>query len=115
MLFFLLALAAWLGFGYLVSTFDPRSDSSVVVAGALLLGGAITFTLAPLLFVGGYARHRHIAFRGDWLRSLRRAGLAGGAVALFVILRAQDALNPALAIFIVAMAVLTEVTLSRGR
>jgi hypothetical protein len=81
----------------------------------VLLGAAIATTLAPLLWLANFVRLGRIAYRGEWLRALRRAGLAGLVVVLFIVLRAQDALSQPLAIFIVAMAVLVELTLSLRR
>ena len=109
---FVLAAVAWVGVAYVFTTLDPRGDSAVLLAGALLLGAGLSLTLAPMLWLANFVRLGQIAYRGDWLRSIRRAGLAGLVVVLFVVLRAQDALSQPLAIFIVAMAVLVELTLS---
>jgi hypothetical protein len=43
------ALAAWALVAVIIVTFDPRSDATVLLAGALMLGAAIAGTLA--LFV----------------------------------------------------------------
>jgi hypothetical protein len=86
-----------------------------LLAGALLLGGALALTLAPLLWVGGFVRNRGIAYRGDWGRATRRAALVGLVVVLFVLLRAQDALSLPVAVFVVAMALFVELTLSLRR
>jgi hypothetical protein len=98
-----------------LSSIDPRSDSSVVVAGAVLLGAAVALTIAPVLWIAGFARTRRIAYRGDWLRAGRRAALCGLVVTLLVILRAQGALSLPMALFVIAMPVLVEVTLSVRR
>ena len=100
---------------YVLTTLDPRSDTGIVIGGALLLGGAVAFTVAPVLWIGNFVRQRRIAFRGDWIRAARRAALCGLVVVLLVILRAQGALSPPLAIFVVAMAILVEITLSLRR
>lgn len=99
----------------MVTTLDPRSDSSVVVGVALLLGAAVAFTAAPVLWIASFARGRQIAYRGDWERAVRRSALGGLVVALLIVLRAQGALSAPLAIFVVGMAVLVEVTLSIRR
>lgn len=111
----LLALGAWAAVAYVLTTLDPRRDPSVLLGGALLLGGAVALTLAPLLWLGGFVRHRAIAYRGDWSRALRRGALVGMVIVLFVILRAQDALSLPLAAFIVVMAGLVELILSLRR
>jgi len=85
------------------------------VAGAVLIGAAIALTLAPLLWIAGFVRTRHIAFKGDWLRAARRAALCGLVVTLLIVLRAQDALSLPMAIFVIAMPVLVEVSLSVRR
>ena len=85
------------------------------MAGAVLIGAAIALTLAPLLWIAGFVRTRHIAFKGDWLRAARRAALCGLVVTLLIVLRAQDALSLPMAIFVIAMPVLVEVSLSVRR
>jgi uncharacterized protein YqgC (DUF456 family) len=97
------------------TTVDPAADSTMVLVGALALGGAIGLTLAPLLWIGGFVRNRSIAYRGDWSRATRRAALVGLVVVIFVLLRAQDALSLPMAGFIAAMALLVELTLSLRR
>lgn len=112
---FTVALATWASFAVIVVTFDPRADATVLLAGALTLGAAVAGTLAPLLWLVGFALQGRIAFRGDWWRATRRAALVGLIVAIFVILRGEQALNLPLALFVVAMAVLVELTLSLRR
>jgi hypothetical protein len=112
---FAVALGAWAGVAALLVGFDPRGNAAVLLAGALVLGAAIVATLAPLLWLAGFARQGRIAYRGDWWRATRRAGLVGFIVALFVVLRGEAALSLPLALFVVAMAVLVELTLSLRR
>ena len=112
---FVLAVLAWLGLAFVMLTLDPRADAQALLYGALLLGLAVAATLAPLIWVAAFVRHRRIAYRGDWWRAGRRAALAGLVCFLFVLLRGQDALSLPLALFIVAMAVLVELTLSLRR
>ena len=100
---------------YVLTTVDPTSDSSVVVAGAVLLGAAVALTVAPVLWIARFVRTRRIAYRGDWLRAGRRAALCGLVVTLLVILRAEGALSTPMAIFVICMPVLVEVTLSVRR
>ena len=110
-----LAVATWAAVAIFFTTEDPRGNASAVVAGALLLGGAIALTLAPLLWLATFARHKRIAYRGDWSRAVRRAALVGLVVLLLVLLRGQGALSAPLTIFVITMAVLVEVTLSLRR
>jgi hypothetical protein len=109
---FALAAGAWAAAGLTLVTLDPRGNTGVLLAGALLLGVAVCFTLAPLLWLAGFfLRGRGIAYRGDWWRAARRALLAGLAVTLLVVLRGEGLLTPPLAIFVVAMAAIVELTL----
>jgi hypothetical protein len=108
------AALAWLAVAVVLVTFDP-SDPTVLLAGALLLGGAVALTLVPLLWLGAFALGPRIAYRGDWWRAARRGLVVGLVVTIFVVLRGQDALSLPLALFVLAMAVLVEVTLSLRR
>ena len=110
-----IALAAWAAVALILVTSDPRTDAAVLLAGALALGGAVVVTLVPLLWLVGFALQGRIAYRGDWWRAARRAALVGLVVAIFVVLRGEQALNLPLALFVVAMAVLVELTLSLRR
>jgi hypothetical protein len=112
---FAVAALAWLALGFVVLTVDPRSNAQALIYGALLLGLAAGATLAPLLWLVSFVRHRRIAYRGDWWRAGRRAALVGFVIVLFVLLRGQDALGLPLALFIVALALLVELTLSLRR
>lgn len=112
---FTLAAAAWVAFTYVLTSMDPRGNATAVLAGAVLLGAAVALTLAPLLWLATFARNRRIAYRGDWWRAIRRGALVGLVALLLVLLRGQGALSPPLAIFVVTMALLVEVTLSLRR
>lgn len=109
------AALAWAAVGYVLLSLDPMGDAGALLAGALLLGGAVALTLVPLLWLAGFARARRIAYRGDWWRAVRRGALVGLVVAIFVMLRGQDLLTTPLALFVLAMAGFVEVTLSLRR
>ncbi|HUG49265.1 MAG TPA: hypothetical protein VMP67_12740 [Candidatus Limnocylindria bacterium] len=109
------AVAAWLVVAYVLTRLDPVGDPGALLAGALALGSAVALTLTPLFWLSVFARARRIAYWGDWLRAGRRGALVGLLVALFVILRGQDMFSLPLALFIIAMAVLVELTLSLRR
>ena len=106
---------AWLAVAVVLVAFDPTDDATVLLGGALLLGGAVALTVVPLLWLGAFAIGPRIAYRGDWWRAARRGLLCGLVVTIFVVLRGQDALSLPLALFVLAMAVLAEVTLSLRR
>lgn len=109
------AAVAWALLALVFVTLDPRGNAAVLLVGALLAGSAIAATVAPLLWLAGFARGRAIAYRGDWWRALRRGLLVGLVIALFVVLRGQDLLSLPLAAFVIAMAVLVELTLHLRR
>jgi hypothetical protein len=106
------AAALWAGLGYVLTTYYPTQSAAALLAGALLLGGAVAFTFAPLFWLGAFVRANRIAYRGSWWRAGRRAALFGLVVTLVVLMRGQDVFSVPLALFIVAMAVLVELTLS---
>lgn len=106
---------AWLAVAAVLMTLDPTNDAAVLLGGALLLGSAVGLTVVPLLWLAGFAVGHRIAYRGDWWRAARRGLLAGLVVAIFVVLRGQDALSLPLAVFVVAMALLAEATMSLRR
>lgn len=112
---FVSAMSAWAAVGYVLVNHDPRGDATALLTGALLLGAAMSLTLAPLLWLANFVRNRRIAYRGDWWRAARRAALVGLVVVTFVLLRSQDALSLPLALFVAAMAVLVEITFSLRR
>ena len=109
---FAFAGSAWAALGYLFVNHYPSEGPPALLAGALLLGGAVALTLAPLFWLAKFVRSNRIAYRGDWWRATRRAALAGLVATLFVLMRGQGAFSVPLALFIVAMAVLVELTLS---
>jgi hypothetical protein len=112
----LLALAgvAWVVVLVTGMTVDPLSSSSAAFLGAAALGVATGLTAAPLFWLISFARHRRIAYRGDWLRAGRRGAWVGILVAIFVVMRANGILQPQIALFLVALALVAEVTLTAG-
>jgi hypothetical protein len=112
---FALAAVAWAAVGYVITNYDPRQSAGALLVGAVLLGAAVGLTFAPLLWIAGFVRARNIGYIGDWWKAGRRATLIGLVVTIFVVLRGQDAFSVPLALFVVAMAVLVELTLSLRR
>ena len=112
---FAVAAVVWVLVGFVVTTRDPTLDPSAGFVGAALIGLAVTLTVIPLVWLTTFGRHRRIAYRGDWLRAIRRAAWIGIVVAILVILRLQGLLELPIAIFIIALVVVAEATLSAER
>jgi len=110
-----LAVAAWAAVGVVVATRDPFVDRAAGYAGAALMGLAAGLTAAPLAWLVVFARHRRIAYRGDWIRAVRRGGWLGLLVATLVVLRIVDAFGLPIVLFLTAIFVLAEITLSAER
>ena len=109
------AAVAWVLVGVVVTTRDPRLDPDAGFIGALLIGLAIGLTTIPLFWLAVFGRHRRIAYRGDWLRAIRRGAWVAVVVALFVALRLQGALQLPIALFVLTMVGVAEATLSAER
>ena len=85
-----------------------------IVVGAAALGAAAGLTAAPLFWLIAFARHRRIAYRGDWLRAIRRGLWVGAVVTVFVVMRLNGIFQPQIGLFLIALAVVAEVTLTAG-
>jgi hypothetical protein len=109
------AALTWILVGLVVTTRDPRSDPGAGFIGAILIGLAVGLTATPLFWLSVFARHRRIAYRGDWIRAIRRGAWVMVVVAVLVVLRLQGLFEPAIAMFILAMVVVAEATLSVER
>lgn len=113
--FFAAAAVVWLLVGLVVTTRDPVVDPGAGFIGAVLIGLAVALTLTPLVWLTVFGRHRQIAYRGDWLRAVRRSAWVGIIVAVLIVLRLQDLLELPIALFIVALVLVAEATLSAER
>ncbi|MEZ0241148.1 MAG: hypothetical protein ACAH65_10155 [Chloroflexota bacterium] len=109
------AALAWLAVAWVFVNLDPRARPASELAGAAAIAVASGLTSVPLFWLASFARQRRIAYRGDWLRAVRRgawvASLAGG----LVLLRLEGLFQPQVALFLVAMAAIAEATLSTRR
>src|SRR5919112_2662306 len=112
---FAAAAIVWLLVALVVTTRDPRVDPTAGYVGALLIGLAMGLTVIPLFWLAVFARRRRIAYRGAWTRAVRRGGWVAVVSAVFVILRLQQVFVPAIALLILALVVIAEVTLSVER
>lgn len=109
-----LSVIAWLVVLAVGSTVDPLADPNAGFIGALALGTAMGLTATPLLWLISFARHRRIAYRGDWVRAARRGAWIGILVAVFVVMRINGIFQPQIGLFIVALALVAEITLTAG-
>jgi hypothetical protein len=109
-----LALIAWLVVLSIGSTIDPRANANAGFLGSLALGAATGLSATPLLWLISFARHRRIAYRGDWLRAARRGAWVGILVAVFVVMRINGDFQPQIGLFFIALALVAEVTLTAG-
>lgn len=113
--FFGAAFVVWVLVGLVVLTQDPIADPGAGFLGAFLMGLAIGLTVIPLFWLTAFGRHKRIAFQGDWTRAVRRGGWAGLVVMLLVVLRLQGVLELPIALFMIALVVVAESTLSAER
>ena len=114
LLLFGLAVVAWVGVAGVLVLVDPLSSSAAGFAGAGVLGAAAALSTAPLFWLVSFARHNRIAYRGDWWRGLRRGAWVGAVVAVFVIMRLNGIFQPQIGLFLIALALVAEVTLTAG-
>jgi hypothetical protein len=113
--FVLLAIAAWTVVFAVVTTTYPRENPTSGLVGAGAIGLACGVTAVPLFWLAAFARHRRIAFRGDWSRAIRRGAWVAMVGAILVALRIQGVLSLPIAIFVAALVVLAEMILSAER
>ena len=113
--FFGAAGVVWILVALVITTRDPRIDPAAGFVGAMLMGLALGLTTVPLFWLGVFARHRRIAYRGDWTRAVRRGFWVAVVGAATVILRVQQVFQPSIILFIIALIVVFEVTLSVDR
>ena len=109
------ALVMWILVGLVVTTQDPIKDPSAGFLGAVLMGLAVGLTMIPLFWLTAFGRHKRIAFQGDWTRASRRGAWVGLIVTVLVVLRLQGALELPIALFMIALVVVAEATLSAER
>jgi hypothetical protein len=105
----------WLLTLLILFTRDPIDEPSARFIGAALIGLAVGLTAIPLAWLIVFARHRRIAYRGDWTRAVRRGAWAGLFVAVLVLLRLEGVLALPIVLFMLALIVVAEMTLSAER
>jgi hypothetical protein len=109
------ASLVWILLGLLVTTRDPKLDPGAGLLGAGLIGLALGLTAIPVFWLVVFSRHRRIAYRGDWVRASRRGGWVAIAAAVLIALRLQGVVQLPIVLFIVAMVIIAETTLSVER
>ena len=109
------ALIAWVAVAQVVTTTYPRENATTGLIGGGMMGLACGLTTIPLFWLVPFARHRRIALLGDWGRAIRRGAWVAAVVALFVALRIQAVLSLPIAIFVVVLVLMAEITLSMER
>ncbi len=109
------AALVWLLVALVVTTRDPVLEPEAGYIGAALIGLAIALTLIPVFWLLVFARHKRIAYRGDWLRAVRRGAWVGLIVTVLVAMRLQGLLEWPIALFVIALALIAETTLSAER
>ena len=115
MLFIAMALVVWVVVAQVVTTTYPRDNPTTGLVGAGFIGLACGLTTVPLFWLVPFARHRRIALLGDWGRAIRRGAWVAAVVTLFVTLRIQAVLSFPIAVFVVVLVLLAEITLSMER
>lgn len=110
------AAAVVFGLALLVAqTRDPTIDPAAGYIGAILLGLSFGLAATSLFWLAVFARHRRIAYRGDWPRAIRRGAWVFLVTALFVVLRLNKVFSPEIGLFILALVAVAEATLSVER
>ncbi|NJD30240.1 MAG: hypothetical protein FIA92_18395 [Chloroflexi bacterium] len=113
--FVVAAAGAWLGVAWVLVNVDPRGDPAAGYFGAALIGVASGLSATPLFWLLAFALRRRIAYRGAWGRALRRGTWIGVLVGVFVVMRLQGLFQVPIALFLAALALVAEVTLSNQR
>ena len=113
--FVVAAAVAWLGVALVLVNVDPRGDPGAGYIGAALIGAASGLTATPLFWLLAFALRRRIADRGAWGRARRRGAWVGVLLGVFDVMRLQGLFQVPIALFIAALALVTEVALTNQR
>ncbi len=106
---------AWVAVALIVTTRDPSLDQTAGYLGAVAIGLAVGLLAVPLCWLVIFARHRRIAYQGDWARAARRGAWIGLFVAVLVVLRLVDAFQLPIVLFLAAIFIVAEIALSAER
>lgn len=114
LILFVVAAMTWVAVAAVALLVDPLSSPTAGFTGAGALGAAMGVTTTPLFWLAGFTRQRRIAYRGDWARAIRRGAWVGVLVAVFVVMRLNGIFQPQIGLFLIALALVAEVTLTAG-
>ena len=103
------AIAAWFVVAFVLAFSSPEDAAAVQLGGAVVFGLAVALTLWPLLWSATRARP------GSLTAAARRSILAGSVVSILVVLRAIDAVNTVLVVFVVVGVIVIEATVTLRR
>ena len=109
------AAVAWVLVAILVTSRDPYAEPVAGYLGAMLIGLAVGLSAASLAWLIVFARHRRIAYQGDWMRAGRRGAWLGVLVAALIVLRLVDAFQLPIVLCLAAIIVVAEIALSAER
>jgi hypothetical protein len=109
------AALAWVAVAIIVTTQDPRTSGQAAFSGAVVIGTAAGLTVVPVLWLAIFSRHGRIAYRGDWFRAFRRGAWLAFVIALFVLLRLENAFSLPIGLFVLVIVGVAEATLSVDR
>ena len=110
------SVVAWIVVALIVTTRDPYADAMAGYIGALAdRRRRRPDWPSPLCWLVVFARHRRIAYQGDWARAARRGAWVGLFIAALVVLRLVDAFQLPIVLFLAAIFIVAEVTLSDER
>ena len=109
------AAIAWVAVAIIVTTQDPRASGQAAFLGAVMIGLSFGLTAVPILWLVIFSRHGRIAYRGDWTRAFRRGGWIAFVIALFVLLRLENAFSLPIGLFVLVIVGVAEATLSVDR
>lgn len=109
------AALSWGAVAIIVTTQDPRTSGQAAFSGAVAIGTAAGLTVVPVLWLAIFSRHGRIAYRGDWLRAFRRGAWLAFVIALFVLLRLENAFSLPIGLFVLVIVGVAEATLSVDR
>lgn len=109
------ALVTWVLIGIIVTTRDPIADPGAGYLGAFAIGLGVALTATPVWWLVVFGRHRRIAYGGDWFRAARRGTWVGLYAAAAIVLRLVGAFQLPILLFLAAIVVVAELTLSAER